>query len=147
MAFSDLFNPPEPCSGCGAMLAWQVARDRDEYVWADADGCTQVPTGLPEPLAVAYEIGQRITAATTGPKRKRGPMPSEEEVAWYSVVINCPTAYGTPHIHRHDARPLHGPGHSPADVAWHCGEPMRLRPSGWHCRARCGHVEPVLAAV
>lgn len=140
MTLLDLLGPPGACSGCGVPMAWQVSATEDRFVWADADGKTSVPTGLPHPLEVAKEIGDRMMAATTGPKRKRGPMPSDEEMDYYSVVIGTPWAFGSPHLHRHDAGPFHGAGHAPSDVPWHCSEPMHLRPSGWHCRARCGAV-------
>lgn len=130
--------PPGRCSGCDTVLCWQPARGEDRYVWADLQGNTQVPTGKPHPLAVASEIGRRMRLATTGPKRSRGVMPSDEEMNYYSVIIGCPWAYGSPHIHKHDAQPMHGHSQAPDDLPWHCGEPMHLRPSGWHCRARCG---------
>lgn len=135
----------EPCSGCGEPLSWYADLQADEYRWADAEGRTEVPTGLPHPLTVAYEIGQRILAATTGPKRKRGPMPTDAECGYYSVIINSPYAFGRPHVHVHDRQPLHGHGLGPDDLPWCCDWPMRLRPSGWHCRARCGAVRPLLS--
>lgn len=147
MSWAKLLGPPAPCSGCGVELSWQRCTVQDRFIWADAEGRTQVATGLPHPLTVAYGIGERILAATTGPKRKRGPMPSDEECDFYSVVINCPWACGTPHLHRHDDRPTYGPLHGPEDVEWCCHEPMHLRPSGWHCRARCGATRPFLVAV
>lgn len=139
MNWLDLLTPPGTCSGCGAAMSWQASAD-DRFVWADANGRTVVPTGAPSPYDVLKDVGDRIMAATTGPKRKRGPMPAPEDVQVYSILVGNPNALGRPDLHRHDHEPLHGMGHEPADVPWCCDMPMHLRPSGWHCREKCGAV-------
>lgn len=139
MNWLDVMTPPAPCSVCGTMLSWQVAPSEDRFIWADADGKRVVPTGHPSPWEVLKVIGDQMIAATTGPKRKRGPMPAEEDMQVYSILVGDPNALGRPDLHRHDHQPLHGMGHEPADVPWCCDMPMHLRPSGWHCRERCGN--------
>lgn len=106
---------------CGAAL--ELVDRHDQWVWVPADGSPViVEHGLPDGFERSDDLLAWLRA---------------NNVDLYSNLAAALDLCCNPFIHRH------APGNYPefpGPVPEHCGEPMWLRPSGWHCRNRgCGH--------
>lgn len=142
-----------PCWLCGDVLHRVADTAADEWAWEDQDSkrfgtdsdlrhVRPSPPGLaagfPDcPDGRLAELAALMDSAHKHAKRKG------VDLTW--VYWACAREYsglkvrleaGT--FHQHQVRSSDLPSRDGPPPPECCGWPMRLRPSGWHCRQRCG---------
>lgn len=131
------------CRLCGDPLHLVAMADMDEYVWVDDHGDT---TGIDRDLRVYGEgtgdaytrIGRLFRTVREHQQSRKGTLtPAEyKRLMGEYIGLNVRLGNGTWHTHVATGTPV-----NTAPVPHHCERPMWHRPSGWHCRAGCGHVQ------
>lgn len=104
---------------CGAALH-AIPAGPDDWSWVDGAGSAVVDTSPP-----GYAEDPKAWWATL----------AREDIAAYSALSAREQLGMLSFWHLH--RPAHADPYEGA-VPTCCGEPMRLTPSGWTCRSRCG---------
>lgn len=130
---------PFTCDGCGVPMHYVAASDRFNgqpiFVWKLVDENGRSGTNLAPDGRNIYEIlnemSDAIQADCKQAKKKGNSLQLSDEYVgayslWSSSGIN-------PFRHNHRVVTPE----SKIEVPWHCGEPMWLRPTGWHCRKPC----------
>lgn len=117
------------CLLCDVPLTRVAVPALDDWAYVDPDGSSWVSSGLQREVNRLRDlIDEYHAAGTTAPLMV---------AAMYSD-LSCRAALGRGLGHEHRPRLGVGPDLGPAPE--HCDWPMRLRPSGWHCR-RCDYKE------
>jgi hypothetical protein len=149
------------CLLCPAVLHREADTTLDEWMWADETGHrfgtdADLAHVRPSPagLAAGYqdcpdgrwaELRDQLAAAQRHTRRK-GVEPtwlywaSAREYSALKVRLEIGGTFHEHHPATASLPPWDGP--PPPEC---CGWPMRLRPSGWHCRQGCGHHMPLAA--
>ena len=141
------------CRLCGAALHMAPDHRVDEYSWQDERGRTlgddpDVAHLQPDPYAYLAALAADLARAQKVTRKGVG----HTWLYWrkareYSALKVRLETGGTFHVHWAGSSPIDhsAAGHQP-QVPEHCGWPMWLRPSGWHCRQGCGHVQAATGA-
>lgn len=134
------------CLLCGDALHL-VALPEDEYGWVDSTGSR---TGVDADLrryggdAGYARLGWLFRTIREHQTSRRGTLPPVEYARlmgeYLGLSVRLDGSHATWHTH-YPQRHARWAG----EVPEHCGRPMWLRPSGWHCRNACGTVGPVEA--
>ncbi len=131
------FSQRLPCLLCGSELHLMADQAADEYVWADKDsrmtGTDKDLWNLPgaDPYARLQVLDRELTVAQAA-RRCAPTWLYWERAREYSALKVRTELAGSVHVHQapHDREPARAGVPAPQ----HCGWPMLLRPSGWHCR-------------
>lgn len=132
-----------PCRLCGDILHREADLNRDEWVWRDENGSqggmySDLRQLQPDPYAHLAWLGEELGRAQAVTRKV--------EPTWLYWRLAC--SYSSLKVrlemggafHQHYPAPgvqeYQGPP-PPECCAW----PMRLRPSGWHCRQGCGNTQ------
>jgi hypothetical protein len=132
------------CWLCGDELH-QVADHRlDDFVWVDATGMRygddadlrHLPGGPDARLVWLRNQMNRATNAQRGKRAEHTWLYWARAREYTALLVRLNS--GTWHTHQVRASEL--PPWDGPPVPEHCGWPMWLRPSGWHCRQGCGTI-------
>lgn len=129
-------EPPSPtrhrqiirCYLCGDRLHKIAHAPTDEYHWADQDGSL---TGLDTDLRPLVDGNPYARLAVLAETMERTNYRDHRAAQEYITLATRMNFTGMHHVHHVASRDLHP---YVGDVPEHCGMPMWLRPSGWHCR-------------
>jgi hypothetical protein len=143
----ELARPPVPCWLCGDLLHLIADEGTDEFEYEDEAGHRTGTDSDLRHLVAAYGsadarlalLRDRMDAAMKACGGPRGTRASLTPLYWaaareYSALKVRLDSGGT--FHQHIPEPYSDPRPNPFPLPYHCGWPMRLRPSGWQCR-RC----------